>query len=111
VEGESTWRHPHDQVRSVVTILLLAAAGLAVASDQARLVFKIEQGRETLVDLEDNVAASAAVTAGGAAGRAILFAPEGNRAVTALAGLHIDSGFVDKPHNRQDYSRFSGRRA
>src|SRR5215475_14253566 len=74
VEGESTRRHPHDQVRPVVAILLLAATGLTVASDQARLVFKIEQGRETLVDLEDNVAASAAVTAGGAAERAILFA-------------------------------------
>ena len=98
VEGEGPGGHPHDEIRAVVAVLLLAAARFAIAGDQARLELEVEEGGEALVDLQNHVAAAAAVAAGGTAEGTILFAQEGNRAVAALAGLNINPGFVDKSH-------------
>ncbi len=87
-----------------MAILLLAAARFAVAGDQAGLVLEVEEGGKSFVNLENHVAAASAVTAGGSAKRAVFLAEERDCAVPALAGLHINSGFVDKAHTRaKDY--------
>src|SRR5438477_1348349 len=91
----------------MMAILLLAAAGFAVASNQSGLVFEIEQSRETFIDLQNHIAAAATVATGGAAKGSKLFTQEGDRAVSALPGMDVDSGFVDKPHSAVDYSRSS----
>ena len=100
VEDNRARRHAHDEVVALMAVLLLAAAGLAVARDETRRVFEIEQGGEALVHFENNVAAAAAITARRSAEGPELFAQKCDRAVTAFAGLYIDSGFVDKPHVR-----------
>ena len=96
VEDHRARRHSHHEVAAGMAVLLLAAARFAVARDQARLVFEIEQRREPLVDLEDHVAAAAAVAAGRTAEGTILFAQERDRAVAAFAGVHEDPRFIDK---------------
>ena len=82
-----------------MSILLLAAAGFAVARDQARLVLEIEQRGHALVDFKDNAAAAPTVATRGTAKGPILLAQESDRTVATLAGLHVNSGFVDKAHN------------
>src|SRR5260370_17139368 len=55
VEDDRARRHAHDEVVALMTVLLLAASGLAVTSDETRRVFKIEQCREAFVHFENNV--------------------------------------------------------
>jgi hypothetical protein len=98
VEDHRARRHSHHEVAAGMAVLLFAAARLSVARDQARVVFEIEQRREPLVDLEDHVAAAAAVAAGRSAEGAILFAQKRDRAVAAFAGGHEDPRFIDELH-------------
>src|SRR5271156_1319229 len=69
-------RNPNDEVVALMTILLLAAAGFAVARDQPRLVLEIEQSRESLIALEDNAPAPASIAARRSAEGAEFFAQE-----------------------------------
>ena len=98
VEDHRARRHFDHQVFTGAAVLILAAAGSAVARDQPRLVLEVQQRGHALVDLEDHVAAAPAVAAGGAAEGPVLFAQECDRTVAALAGVHEDSGLVDESH-------------
>ena len=57
---------------------------------------EMEEGVVMLARDEDDVAAAAAVAAAGAAAGNELLAPERKNAVAAVAGLHVDSYFVDE---------------
>ena len=61
-------------------------------------VAEVEQRRQPLVDDEDDAAAVAAVAARRARPGDELLAPERDRAVAAVAGLHADRRFVDEVH-------------
>ena len=61
-------------------------------------VAEVEQRREPLVDDEHDATAVAAVAARRARPGDELLAPERDRAVAAVAGLHVDRGFVDEVH-------------
>src|SRR5690348_8532796 len=98
VENHRARRHAHHHIAAGMAVLLLAAPGFSVARDQTRVVFEIEQSRETLVNLENHVAAAPAVAPGGAAEGTILLAQERDRAVTPLAGRHEDPRFIDELH-------------
>ena len=82
------------------------AAGLVGAfavTSALGLVFGIEaevdQRVVALAGFHDDVAAVAAVAAGGPAARHELLAPEGHAAVAAVAGFHPNFGFVNE-HQR-----------
>lgn len=85
---------------------LLAGAAVAVAAapvlpagraDHAG-VCEVEQGGHALVALEHDIAALAAVAAGGSAERNELLATERDDAVPAVAGDDLDLAFVHEPH-------------
>jgi hypothetical protein len=98
IEDDRAGRHSHDDVVGAVPILFLAAARLAVFRDQPRLIFEIEQRRQTLIDLEDYAAAAPAVAARGPAERPVLLAQKRDRTVAAFPGVHEYPGFIDKSH-------------
>ena len=99
VEDHRAGRDPHNQVSALMTILLFAAARLAVARDRARHVLEVEQRGQAFVDLEDHAAAAAAVAARRSAEGAELFAQKGDRAVAPLAGLRVNPCFINKAHS------------
>ena len=102
IYSDGAGRDAHDEVIGGLAVLLLAAAAFAVACDQSRLIFEIEERRHSLVDFEDDAAATAAIAAGRPAHRAIFFAQECDGAITALARVHEDTCLIDKPHFRGD---------
>src|ERR1700722_16789529 len=98
IEDDRAGRDAHHDVVGAMTVLFLAAAGLAVFRDQTRLIFEIEQRREAFIDLEDYAAAPPAVAARGSAERPILLAQKRDSTVAALPGVHEYTGFIDKSH-------------
>ena len=75
---------------------LASFAVLAVLGDEFAFVTEGEERVRTLVHAEDDIAASAAVPAVGAAVRHILLTVKGDGAVPAVARLDIDLDNVDK---------------
>ena len=72
---------------------MLAAPRLVLAD-----VAVVEQRRELRIDDQHDVAAVAAVAAGGPAARDELLPPQRHGAVAAVAGLHVDANLVDELH-------------
>ena len=60
------------------------------------LITEVQQGGHIVVDMENNAASMAAVTAVRAAGGHIFLPVEGHRAVSAAPGLHGDGYLIDK---------------
>ena len=82
--------HFYHKAFSVLAVAALFAALFPVLCDVLPLMAEIGKGIESLVHLEDQVAALAAVAAVGAAVGHIEFSPEGDMAVAALAASDID---------------------
>ena len=75
----------------VATFAVSAAFGLML-----RVKTEVKEGVVVGAGDKDDVAATAAITAGGAAFGHEFLAAEGHTAVAAVAGLYIDSNFVNK---------------
>ena len=91
VEHLRPGRHAqHDVLAAAPVLVLVGARGCPGGAGNSLLVAEVEQRRQPLVDDQHDAAAVAAVAARGAALGDELLAPEGDRAVAAVAGLHAD---------------------
>jgi len=79
-----------------VAIHALAEAELTFLGDQARLIILGDEIIQVVVGQEDDVAASAAVAAAGAAFGPKLLALEGDAASPAVAGAGVNFDFVNE---------------
>jgi len=98
VETNRTWRHAHEKIGSVTSILLLSASWLSVARNQAWFVFEVEQTGEALIDFENDITAASAIAPRWTAERPVLLAQECNRSIAALAAADVNFGLVDEAH-------------
>ena len=89
-------RNLEHHVLAVGAVHVLAHAVAAGLGLEVLLVAVVDQRVEAIDRLDHDVAALAAVAAGGAAELDELLAPERDAAVAAGAGLHIDLGFVEE---------------
>src|SRR6266478_1264638 len=80
---------------AVRAFAVAAAIGLEFA-----IVAVTKQGVVVGIGFEIDAAAMAAVPAGGAAARYVFFAPKGDAAVAAVAGLHQYFGFINEHRNK-----------
>src|SRR5260370_1181935 len=80
---------------AVGTFAVTAAIGFELA-----IVAVAEQRIVVGIGFEIDAAAMAAVPAGGATAWHVFFAPEGNAAVAAVAGLHQYFGFINEHRNK-----------
>ena len=87
-------RHQDHHVLGGGTVKFLAAAVAAVFGHEFAVVAEKEQRGGAGIDLEDDVTAVAAVTAGGAAPGNVFLAVEGYGTVAAVTGLDVNFGFV-----------------
>ena len=72
---------------------MLAALGLEVT-----LEAEVEEGRQSRIGAQDDVAARAAVAAARPAVRAVLLAQERDTAAPAVTGFDRDQRFIDELH-------------
>src|SRR6185312_13997027 len=90
VEDLRTHGHlQHDRL-AIGAMAVLAHAVLALRGLEVLLVAIVDQRVQPVGDLEDHVAAAAAIAAGGTAELDELLAAERHAAVTAIAGADID---------------------
>src|SRR5258708_31160619 len=87
----------HDRL-AVGAMAVLAHAVGALGCLEVLLIAIIDQGVEPVGDLDNDVAASAAIAAARSAELDILLAPKRHAAVAAVAGADIDLGFIEKFH-------------
>ena len=87
----------HDRL-AVGAMAVLAHAVLALLRLEVLLVAVVDQRVQPVDDLDDDVAAAAAIAAGGPAELDEFFAAERHAAVAAVAGADIDLGFVEEFH-------------
>ena len=92
--------HPHLAVFTALAVLLLAAAVLATAGPDQGLEFKIQQRGDSGIDDAHHIAAVAAVAAAGSAAWLVLLAQKSDTSTPAVAGMHVDLGFIDELHPR-----------
>jgi hypothetical protein len=85
-----------DQVRTLGAGAVGALTGLPVATAPDRAAVEIQQRGHAGVDLENDVAAPAAVRAVGAAERLELLAPDGCAAMTAVPACHPKQRLIGK---------------
>src|SRR2546421_13060892 len=52
IKSDRSGRHSHYQIAALMTVLLLAASGFAVAGDESRSVLEIQQRRKTFINFE-----------------------------------------------------------
>ena len=88
--------HVQDLVLALGAVPVAALAGLAVAGLLVRAVVEVQQRVHARVDLEDDVAAVAAVAPVGAAERLVLLAVHRGHAVAAVAGRDVHGHSIDE---------------
>ena len=88
--------HTHDQVSALGAAPVGSGSGLAAARPPQRPAVEVEQRRRAGIDLDDHIAAAAAVTAVRAAERLELLPVDGRAAVAAVACLHPQLGLVSE---------------
>jgi hypothetical protein len=98
VDRNCARRHLDDEGAAVVAKLMLAAPGFAVARDQPGLIFEIQQGRQSFVDLQYYVSTTTAIPAGRATERPVFLAQKRHRTIAALAGVNVNSSLIDEAH-------------
>ena len=91
-------RDDHFGIRAAAAAAIGAAAGLAVGALEGAHVAEIGERVQARLGDEVDAAASPAVTAVGPAERDELLAAKADHAAPAVAGLHLDRGFVDEFH-------------
>ncbi len=82
-----------------MTGAVIAAAALAVLALVGARNAKVGQRVHALDGFQVNAAAKTAVAAVGAAEGHEFFAPETHAAAAAVAGLHLEFGFIDEFHD------------
>jgi hypothetical protein len=75
---------------------VIAGTGLAVAGLHMRMMMKIQQGRGVRVDLEHDIAPTAAVASVRAAQRLELLAEHRCAPMPAIAGVRVHDDVVDE---------------
>src|SRR6202011_5067924 len=88
----------HDRL-AVGTVAVLAHAVGAFGRLEVLLIAIIDQGVEPVGDLDNDVAAAAAIPAARSAELDELLAAKRHAAVAAVAGADIDLGFIEKFHD------------
>ncbi len=91
-------REAQRDVVAALAVAVAAAAVLAALGAEAAGVAIVDQGVEVAVGHGVHAAATAAVATARAALGDVLLAAEGGRAVAAVAGVHLDAGFVKELH-------------
>jgi chaperonin GroEL (HSP60 family) len=89
-------RHRDDQVGGAAAGHVVRTAVRAAVGDVFRLVAVCRQGIERLDDLEDDVAATAAIPTVRPTARYVLLTVEMDHAIPTLAGTNVDDCFIDK---------------
>ena len=87
----------HDRL-AVGAMAVRTCAILALLGLEMLLIAVIDQRVQAVGDLDDDIAAAAAIAAGGPAELDELFAAERHAAVTAVAGADIDFCFIEEFH-------------
>ena len=100
VEHQGAGRDGDDQIRPAVPGHLLAHAGFAATGLPVVPAGEVEERVFARIGQQDDAAAVGAVTAVGAALGDVLFPPKRNTPVPAVAGFHVDDGFVDEHGGR-----------
>src|SRR6185437_12817542 len=100
VEHGRADRHADHRVLAAAAVHVAAHAILAALRLELTLVAEVDQRVQAFVRDQPHAAAFAAVATVGTAERNELLAPEAGTAVPAVAGLHLDDGFVDEFHGR-----------
>ena len=90
--------HRHEAIVAAVARAVVAAAALAVLGLEGARNAKIREGVHALDGSQIHAAAQSAVATIGAAEGHELLAPEAHAAAAAVAGLHLELGFVDEFH-------------
>ena len=96
VENQRAGRDVDDQIVAAESGHFLAHAGLAAFGLPMMPAGEIEQGVLVRIGDEDDAAAVAAVAAVGAALGDVFLAAEGDASVPAVAGFHLNDGFIDE---------------
>src|SRR5437667_4571242 len=100
VKGKRADGHLQDHVLARMAGAVGAFAVASAIGLEFTIVTVSQQRVVVWVGFKINVAAMAAVTAGGTASRNIFFAPESDAAVAAVAGLHENFGFINEHWNK-----------
>src|SRR5438552_1476928 len=100
VKGKRADGHLQDHVLARMAGAVGAFAVASAIGLEFAIVTVSQQRVVVWVGFKINVAAMAAVTAGGTASRNIFFAPESDAAVAAVAGLHENFGFINEHWNK-----------
>ena len=98
VDDSRADRHANGGVLAAAPVHVAAHAVLAALRLEVTLVPEIDQRVQAFIGREPHAAAIAAVTAVGSPERNELLATEAGAAVPAVAGLHLDDGFVYELH-------------
>ena len=93
---ERSCRNFYFKVFARRAVKLRSASGQTVCGGEFALISESEQGIAALVDLENYIAAATAVASVGAAVADVLFAPERNGTVAAVACLDVYSYYINK---------------
>jgi hypothetical protein len=93
-------RHAQFHVLAAAAVAVRAHAVLAALGAEDARVAEIDERVEVAVGDGVDAAAAAAVAARRAALRHVFLAPEGGRAIAAVAGNDLDLGFVEEFHER-----------
>src|SRR5438552_9616518 len=96
IAHECSPRHGNQQIVAALAVHFLTHAGLASGSAPVMPACKIKEGVLIRVGDKNNRSAVAPVTPIGATLRDVLLAPERDASVAAVAGFHVDDGFIDE---------------
>ena len=107
LEDLGPYRHAQHDIGAILAGALVAHAGLAVPGEEMLLVAKVDQRVQPVHHLDDDVAATPAIAAIGAAIFDEFLAPEGDAAAAPRAGADMDFGKVEEFHGA--YAFGSGR--
>jgi len=100
VADDGADRHAQDEVFAAAAVAVRAHAVLAALGAEDAGVAEVDQRVEVAVGDGPDAAAAAAVAARGPTLRHVLLAPEGGRAIAAVAGDDLNLGFVEEFHER-----------
>ena len=98
IDDDGADRHAQHDVLARLAVAIRGAAVLAALGEEFARVAVVDQGVDVAVGDHDHAAALAAIATVRAALGDVFLAAERNHAVAAVAGGHVDLGFVDEFH-------------
>ena len=93
---DGTYRYRHFDAGAVTSLAIAAFAVTAALGGVLGIESEVEQSVVMLAGVHHYVAAAAAVTATGTTVRHVFLTAERENAISAVAGLHFDTNFIDK---------------